>query len=110
MSETQNKRVCEIAPCSNPTLPSILTSDAVWRAQSLALAFGGGSNHQAHDQAVQAKGLGENKDEDHADEEAWLLGICAHPGVSHDADGQACCQRAHADGKSRTQVRVARVG
>eukprot|EP00445_Apocalathium_hangoei_P035186 CAMPEP_0203945818 /NCGR_PEP_ID=MMETSP0359-20131031/81252_1 /ASSEMBLY_ACC=CAM_ASM_000338 /TAXON_ID=268821 /ORGANISM="Scrippsiella Hangoei, Strain SHTV-5" /LENGTH=85 /DNA_ID=CAMNT_0050877033 /DNA_START=31 /DNA_END=286 /DNA_ORIENTATION=+ len=37
-------------------------------AQVLTLALGRGGDHQAHDEAVEAQSLGEDEDEDHADE------------------------------------------
>ena len=36
-----------------------------------------------HDEAVETQDLGENKDEDHADVEAGLLGRAAYAGVAH---------------------------
>mmetsp|Transcript_4463 Transcript_4463/g.10595 ORF Transcript_4463/g.10595 Transcript_4463/m.10595 type:complete len:200 (+) Transcript_4463:87-686(+) len=81
----------------------------VGRAQTLALALGGRGHDQTDDQSVQAQGLGEDEDQDHADEESGLLGVGADAGVTDDADGEACCQGGHADSQTGTQVGVAGV-
>merc|ERR1711879_585814 len=82
----------------------------VWRAQVLALALGSGGHHQAHDEPVQAERLCKDEDQDHAHEEPRLLRVRADTCVANYADGQSCCQGAHADGEASAKVRVARVG
>mmetsp|Transcript_21718 Transcript_21718/g.57972 ORF Transcript_21718/g.57972 Transcript_21718/m.57972 type:complete len:262 (+) Transcript_21718:224-1009(+) len=79
-------------------------------AQRLARVDTGVRHHQPHDQAVQAEGLGEDEDEDHADEQTLLLGVGAHARVAHDADGQAGREGAHADREPGGEVRVSEVG
>jgi len=85
-------------------------SDVVRRAQSLALALCRRSDDQADNEAVQTQGLGEDEDEDHADEEPWLLGVGPNASIAHDANGQSCRQGAHAHCQSCAQMRVPRVG
>ena len=60
-----------------------------------------------HDEAVQPEHLGEDEDEDHADEEPGLLGRAAHPGVAHDADGVARSEPGQAHGQAGAQVHEA---
>lgn len=63
-----------------------------------------GVQEDGDDEAVQAQDLSEDEDEDHADEEAGLLGRAAHARVADDADGEACGQSGQPDGQPRTQV------
>lgn len=49
---------------------------------------------EGYDHAVEAKGFGEDKNEDHSHEKAFLLTHRAHPRISHDSDRHACCQTA----------------
>jgi hypothetical protein len=56
------------------------------------------------DEAVETEDLGENEDEDHADEEAGLLGRAAHAGVADDADGVAGSEAGQADSQAGTQM------
>merc|ERR1712066_134753 len=78
-------------------------------AEVVALALSSGSHHQADNQAVQTQSLGEDEDEDHANEEAGLLSVGAHASIAHNANGKAGCQGAHADGEAGTEVRIAGV-
>lgn len=43
----------------------------------------------SHYETVEPEYLSEDKDQDHTDEEARLLGCSTHSSVSHDADGKA---------------------
>merc|ERR1712039_534268 len=97
---------------TEPTLPSTAPrpSRVVGTAQVLALAVSGAGHHEAHDQAVEAQGLGEDEDQDHAHEQARLLRVRADTRVAHNADRETCCQRAHAYGETSTKVRIAGVG
>mmetsp|Transcript_52603 Transcript_52603/g.135781 ORF Transcript_52603/g.135781 Transcript_52603/m.135781 type:complete len:214 (+) Transcript_52603:173-814(+) len=79
-------------------------------AQIAALALGSRGNDQTNDQAVQAQCLRKDEYEDHANEELRLLRVRPHARVTHDADGQARGQGAHANGEASAEVRVARVG
>jgi hypothetical protein len=46
------------------------------------VALSGGGHHQTDDEAVESQGLGEDEDQDHADEKPRLLGVRAHASVS----------------------------
>jgi len=63
-----------------------------------------GRHDESHDEPVETQSLGEDKDEDHADEELGLLGGRAHTRISDDSDGHASRQAAEASGEARTQV------
>eukprot|EP00444_Apocalathium_aciculiferum_P059724 CAMPEP_0183599652 /NCGR_PEP_ID=MMETSP0371-20130417/179541_1 /TAXON_ID=268820 /ORGANISM="Peridinium aciculiferum, Strain PAER-2" /LENGTH=215 /DNA_ID=CAMNT_0025811721 /DNA_START=140 /DNA_END=788 /DNA_ORIENTATION=- len=79
-------------------------------AQVLALTLRSGCDHQADDEAVQAQGLGEDEDQDHADEEARLLRIRPHASIANDADGEASGQGGHANSEAGGQMGIAGVG
>mmetsp|Transcript_25580 Transcript_25580/g.76206 ORF Transcript_25580/g.76206 Transcript_25580/m.76206 type:complete len:239 (+) Transcript_25580:39-755(+) len=96
---------------SAPSLsPATSCSLVVGGAQALALALRRGRHDQAHDQAVEAQGLREDEDEDHAHKELGLLRVRPHAGVPDDANRQARRQRAHPDREAGGEVRVAREG
>lgn len=59
------------------------------------------------DEAVETEHLGENEDQDHADEETGLLGRSSHARVSHDADREARRQSTEADRETGAQVHEA---
>ena len=61
-------------------------------------------HEQGDDQAVETEHLCENEDEDHADEEAGLLGCSADAGVADDADGEAGCETGEADREPGTEL------
>ena len=44
---------------------------------------------ECHDKSVQAKGLGKDQNENHADEQFFLLAHGTHTRVAHNADGHA---------------------
>jgi len=52
------------------------------------------------DETIETQDLGEDQDQDHAHEEAWLLGGAPHPGVSDDSDGKARRQSGESHGQS----------
>ncbi len=56
------------------------------------------------DQTVETEDLGENKDEDHADEEARLLGGSPNSGITNDADGVPGSKTRQADGQTSSQM------
>lgn len=66
-----------------------------------------GGENEGNDQAVEPQHLGENQDEDHADEEPRLLGSAPDARVAHDADGKASRQAAQAHAQTGTQVQEA---
>lgn len=47
-----------------------------------------GWENQGYDEAVETQNFSEDQNEDHADEEARLLGGATDARVSHDADGE----------------------
>merc|ERR1712039_293268 len=59
------------------------SSSCVIAAKILALALCCGSDHEANNKAIEAQCLSENEDQDHADEQARLLGIRTHTCVAH---------------------------
>lgn len=61
------------------------------------------------DQAVQTQHLGENQDQDHADEQTGLLGGTAHTGVTNDANGEAGGEAGKADRQTGAQMEEATV-
>merc|ERR1719162_1635700 len=87
--------------CESPSLY------VVRRAKALALTLSSGGHHQANDEAIESESFCENEDQNHADKQAWLLGIGSHAGIADDANRQACCEGAHAHCKACTQVCIA---
>lgn len=57
-----------------------------------------------------AQRFGEDKDEDHSDEQLWLLGSRTDAGIADDADGSSGSEAAKADGNAGTEVREANLG
>lgn len=45
------------------------------------------------DHAIEAEGLTEDQNEDHADEDCFLLSVCAHSGVTNNANRESSCLR-----------------
>merc|ERR1711865_772478 len=78
-------------------------------AEACALLGGCGGNNQPNNQAVQPEGLCEDEDEDHANEEPWLLSVGADASITHNADSKPGRQGAHAHSEACTKVRIARV-
>merc|ERR1711879_748904 len=93
-----------------PAMSRPSSGSCVVAAQILALALCCGSNHEAHNEAVEAQGLSENEDQNHAYEEARLLRVCPNACITHDANGEASGQRAHADGQASSEVGIPGVG
>ena len=56
------------------------------------------------DQTVETKDLGENEDEDHADEETRLLSRSSDSGVTHNANGVSGSKTRQADGQTSSQM------
>merc|ERR1712060_501698 len=92
-----------MSPKPAPTLLIPKASLVVRRAQAL----GGGCDDQAHNQAVQTQRLRKNEDEDHTNEQARLLRVCANACITNNANGEACSETAHANCEAGTQVRIA---
>merc|ERR1740121_467797 len=92
-------------------LPSGLSAShhLIWVAQVLALGVSCGGHDQADDQAVESQGLSEDKDQDHANEEARLLSVGTDTSISDDTDGQASSKGAHPNSKPSPKVCVTRV-
>ncbi len=65
---------------------------------------GAGGEDDADDEAVEAKRLGEDEDEDHADEQLGLLRVGPDAGVADDADGEAGGEGAEPRGEPRGEV------
>jgi len=65
---------------------------------------------EADDKTIEPECLGEDEDQDHADEELRLLRIGTNSGVSHDADGQSGSEGGQAYGETSGQVCVSLVG
>ncbi|KAG7266685.1 hypothetical protein CRUP_038073 [Coryphaenoides rupestris] len=59
---------------------------------------------EGYDEAVEPQHLGEDEDQDHAHEEAGLLGCAPHASVTHDANGKAGGQAAEAHTQASTQM------
>ena len=59
------------------------------------------------DEPVETQHLGEDKDEDHADEEPGLLGGATDTSITDDADGVACRQGGQTHCQTRTQMQEA---
>lgn len=51
--------------------------------------------------------LSEDKNQDHAHKETWLLGCSSHPRITHNADGKACSQSRQAHTQASSQVHKA---
>ena len=62
---------------------------------------------EGDDETVETQDFGEDKDEDHADEETGLLGGPADAGVSDDPDGEAGSKAGETDGEAGCQVHEA---
>ena len=58
----------------------------------------------SHDQSVETKDLGEDKDQNHSYEQSRLLGRTPNPGISHNADGVSGCETREADCESSSEV------
>lgn len=70
--------------------------------------FCSGEEDEGDDEAVETQDFGEDKDEDHADEEAGLLGRPADAGVTDDTDGETGGEAGQADGEASGQMHEAR--
>ena len=60
-------------------------------------------------QVKRTQDFGENKNQNHADEEPWLLRRAAHARITDDTDGETSSQTGETDGKTGTQLNEARV-
>lgn len=63
-----------------------------------------GVHQKGDNQAVQTQNLGENENQDHADEQSRLLGSTAHTGVTDNADGETGGQTGQTDGQTSTEL------
>lgn len=63
-----------------------------------------GRENEGDDETVQTEGLSENENEDHAYEEARLLGDGADTGITDDADGHAGGKTGKTDRKARGEM------
>merc|ERR1711957_246596 len=70
-----------------------LITTLVGLAQPLAFAFSSRSDHETNDESVQTQSLRENQNQDHANEEARLLCVGTHAGISDDPDGKVSVTR-----------------
>lgn len=66
-----------------------------------------GGENEGHDEPIQSQHFSKDEDEDHADEEAGLLGCAPHTCISHNADGEACSQTAQTNAQPCAQVHEA---
>merc|ERR1712232_200637 len=99
----------EAATSNHSALACLLAAPRLAEARA-DLALRGRGDYEANDEAVKSKGLGEDKNQDHADEELRLLGVSAHACIADDADGQAGSQGAEANREASGEVRIALVG
>jgi len=74
---------------------------------ALTATAGLAGEDDANDEAVQSERLGKDEDEDHADEELWLLRVSPNASVADNADGHARGQATEATGKACRQVGIA---
>merc|ERR1719235_2626856 len=79
-------------------------------AKPCAFLCGSGCDNQANNQAIQAKGLRKDEDEDHAHKQTRLLCVGTDTRITHNANGETSGQRAHANGQACTEMCVTRVG
>lgn len=57
-----------------------------------------------HDETVQTQHFGEDKDQDHADEQARLLGRSTDTGISDDSNSETGSQAGEADSETSSQM------
>ena len=69
-----------------------------------------GAENERNDETVQTENLGENEDENHADEELGLLAGTPDTTVANNADGVARGETRDADGEARAEVEEPPVG
>jgi len=66
---------------AHPSFERLLFASDIRRALAI--------HEQRYDQPVETQHFGENENQDHADEESWLLGCAAHTCVADDTDCEA---------------------
>jgi hypothetical protein len=64
---------------------------------------------QSDDEAVETQNFGENQNEDHTDEQPWLLGSASHTGVTDDSNGESSGKTGKTDRKTSTELNEASV-
>ena len=104
---------CVSGACLTDTLAVFGVPVAAARVRRLRVALHVatlGAENERNDEAVQTEDLGENEDEDHADEELGLLASTANTAVAHNADGVARGETRDADGETRAEVEEPPVG
>lgn len=57
-----------------------------------------------HNETVQTQHFGEDKDQDHSDEQARLLSCSTDTGISDDSDGETGGQAREADSETSSQM------
>merc|ERR1719272_2540266 len=62
------------------------------------------SHNKAHNETVQAQGLGEDENKDHANEEPRLLRVCPDACITNNANGKASSKGGEADGEAGAEV------
>lgn len=73
------------------------------RARDVA-ASGLGVHDEGNDEAVKTQNFGENENEDHADEQPWLLSGSSDTSVTDDTDGKSSSEPSKTDGKTGAEL------
>lgn len=63
-----------------------------------------GVHQQSDNQTVQTQDFCENQNQDHTDEQSWLLSSTSDTGVTNDTDGETCSQTGQTDRQTCTQL------
>ncbi len=69
--------------------------------------FGGGlfrGQNKGNDEPVETQDFSKNQNEDHAHKKPRLLSCAPHARVTHDADGETCCQSTEAHAQPSSQM------
>jgi len=72
-----------------------------------ANAAGTGVHEEGDNQTVETQDFSENENQNHADEESWLLGRTAHTGITDDTNGETSGQPSQTDGETSTELNEA---
>lgn len=63
-----------------------------------------GVHQQSNNQTVQTQNFGKNQDQNHTNEQSWLLGGTSDTGITDDTNSKAGSQTGQTDGQTGTQL------
>lgn len=83
-------------------------SSSICRRLDLVLTVLGGKD-QSHNQPIQTKDLSEDKNEDHAHKQSWLLGCSAYSRITNYTNGKTGSQARQSDAQTGPKMNKAPV-